>query len=217
MKRQRSASSQCVASKLVGFFLFVCFFHPPSFNLIYYLFLLSDQLLSSKLLSQVAEKPLPFIFISDARFVNEASAASAAYFSFLSRQAELKSKKAAESFALCIEKYNRVGGEFEQKMSESSQVSSSHCGHATVFLMALTPPPQINPILFVPHQKVNKKRNLHPDGSQVPTYSCAPPHPLQSHSTQFTASSLPWLLLAFLWKSSSVKMTETTLINYGSN
>ncbi|XP_030288609.1 f-BAR domain only protein 1 isoform X2 [Sparus aurata] len=37
------------------------------------------------------------------------------------RKAELKSKKAAESFALCIEKYNRVGGEFEQKMSESSQ------------------------------------------------------------------------------------------------
>ncbi|XP_034386218.1 F-BAR domain only protein 1 isoform X3 [Cyclopterus lumpus] len=36
-------------------------------------------------------------------------------------KAELKSKKAAESFAVCIEKYNRVGGEFEQKMSESSQ------------------------------------------------------------------------------------------------
>uniref|UniRef100_G3NXB5 FCH and mu domain containing endocytic adaptor 1 n=1 Tax=Gasterosteus aculeatus aculeatus TaxID=481459 RepID=G3NXB5_GASAC len=36
-------------------------------------------------------------------------------------KAELKSKKAAESFALCIDKYNRVGGEFEQKMSESSQ------------------------------------------------------------------------------------------------
>uniref|UniRef100_A0A672JGW4 F-BAR domain only protein 1-like n=1 Tax=Salarias fasciatus TaxID=181472 RepID=A0A672JGW4_SALFA len=36
-------------------------------------------------------------------------------------KAELKSKKAAESFALCIEKYNRVGGEFEQKMSESAQ------------------------------------------------------------------------------------------------
>ncbi|XP_029286388.1 f-BAR domain only protein 1 [Cottoperca gobio] len=36
-------------------------------------------------------------------------------------KAELKSKKAAESFALCIEKYNRVGGEFEQKISESSQ------------------------------------------------------------------------------------------------
>ncbi|MEQ2190491.1 F-BAR domain only protein 1 [Xenoophorus captivus] len=38
-------------------------------------------------------------------------------------KAELKSKKAAESFALYIEKYNRVGGEFEQKMSESAQVS----------------------------------------------------------------------------------------------
>ncbi|KAM9384418.1 f-BAR domain only protein 1 isoform 2-T3 [Pholidichthys leucotaenia] len=37
-------------------------------------------------------------------------------------KAELKSKKAAESFALCIEKYNRVGGEFEQKMNESAQV-----------------------------------------------------------------------------------------------
>ncbi|XP_076007328.1 f-BAR domain only protein 1 [Genypterus blacodes] len=36
-------------------------------------------------------------------------------------KAELKSKKAAESFALCIEKYNRVGGDFEQKMSESAQ------------------------------------------------------------------------------------------------
>ncbi|XP_075944405.1 f-BAR domain only protein 1 isoform X1 [Anarhichas minor] len=36
-------------------------------------------------------------------------------------KAELKSKKAAESFAVCIEKYNRVGGEFEHKMSESSQ------------------------------------------------------------------------------------------------
>ncbi|KAM9762868.1 f-BAR domain only protein 1 isoform 1-T1 [Menidia menidia] len=36
-------------------------------------------------------------------------------------KAELKSKKAAESFALCIEKYNRVGGEFEQRMSESAQ------------------------------------------------------------------------------------------------
>ncbi|XP_029002267.1 F-BAR domain only protein 1 isoform X2 [Betta splendens] len=36
-------------------------------------------------------------------------------------KAELKSKKAGESFALCIEKYNRVGGEFEQKMSESAQ------------------------------------------------------------------------------------------------
>ncbi|XP_069574221.1 f-BAR domain only protein 1 isoform X1 [Brachyistius frenatus] len=36
-------------------------------------------------------------------------------------KAELKSKKAAESFAVCIEKYNRVGGEFEQKMSESAQ------------------------------------------------------------------------------------------------
>uniref|UniRef100_UPI0037E90F08 f-BAR domain only protein 1 n=1 Tax=Semicossyphus pulcher TaxID=241346 RepID=UPI0037E90F08 len=36
-------------------------------------------------------------------------------------KAELKSKKAAESFVLCIEKYNRVGGEFEQKMSESAQ------------------------------------------------------------------------------------------------
>ncbi|KAM4629718.1 f-BAR domain only protein 1 isoform 1-T2 [Polymixia lowei] len=36
-------------------------------------------------------------------------------------KAELKSKKAAESFAVCIEKYNRVGGEFEQKMSDSAQ------------------------------------------------------------------------------------------------
>ncbi|XP_045061439.1 F-BAR domain only protein 1-like isoform X4 [Coregonus clupeaformis] len=36
-------------------------------------------------------------------------------------KAELKSKKAAELFAVCIEKYNRVGGDFEQKMSESAQ------------------------------------------------------------------------------------------------
>ncbi|CAG5863705.1 unnamed protein product [Menidia menidia] len=40
---------------------------------------------------------------------------------FIFLSAELKSKKAAESFALCIEKYNRVGGEFEQRMSESAQ------------------------------------------------------------------------------------------------
>ncbi|XP_054646967.1 F-BAR domain only protein 1 isoform X2 [Dunckerocampus dactyliophorus] len=36
-------------------------------------------------------------------------------------KAELKSKKAAEAFALCIEKHNRVGVEFEQKMNESTQ------------------------------------------------------------------------------------------------
>uniref|UniRef100_A0A674D6K6 FCH and mu domain containing endocytic adaptor 1 n=1 Tax=Salmo trutta TaxID=8032 RepID=A0A674D6K6_SALTR len=36
-------------------------------------------------------------------------------------KAELKSKKAGELFAVCIEKYNRVGGDFEQKMSESAQ------------------------------------------------------------------------------------------------
>uniref|UniRef100_W5LB67 FCH and mu domain containing endocytic adaptor 1 n=1 Tax=Astyanax mexicanus TaxID=7994 RepID=W5LB67_ASTMX len=36
-------------------------------------------------------------------------------------KAELKSKKAAESFASSIEKFNRAGGDFEQKMSESAQ------------------------------------------------------------------------------------------------
>ncbi|KAI4872289.1 hypothetical protein NFI96_027718, partial [Prochilodus magdalenae] len=36
-------------------------------------------------------------------------------------KAELKSKKAAESFATSIEKFNRAGGDFEQKMSESAQ------------------------------------------------------------------------------------------------
>ncbi|KAK2908087.1 f-BAR domain only protein 1 [Channa argus] len=36
-------------------------------------------------------------------------------------KAELKSKKAAESFVLCIEKYNHVGRDFQQKMSESAQ------------------------------------------------------------------------------------------------
>lgn len=37
-------------------------------------------------------------------------------------QAELKSKKASESFAASVEKFNRTGGDFEQKMSESAQV-----------------------------------------------------------------------------------------------
>ncbi|KAJ8389607.1 hypothetical protein AAFF_G00118440 [Aldrovandia affinis] len=36
-------------------------------------------------------------------------------------KAEAKSKKAAESFSSCVEKYNRVGGDFEQKMNESAQ------------------------------------------------------------------------------------------------
>uniref|UniRef100_A0A8C1IV31 FCH and mu domain containing endocytic adaptor 1 n=1 Tax=Cyprinus carpio TaxID=7962 RepID=A0A8C1IV31_CYPCA len=36
-------------------------------------------------------------------------------------KAELKSKKAAESFAGSIEKFNRAGRDFEQKMSESAQ------------------------------------------------------------------------------------------------
>uniref|UniRef100_W5LXY9 FCH and mu domain containing endocytic adaptor 1 n=1 Tax=Lepisosteus oculatus TaxID=7918 RepID=W5LXY9_LEPOC len=36
-------------------------------------------------------------------------------------KAESKSKKAAESFSTCVEKYNRVGGDFQQKMSESAQ------------------------------------------------------------------------------------------------
>ncbi|XP_053536434.1 F-BAR domain only protein 1 isoform X3 [Ictalurus punctatus] len=36
-------------------------------------------------------------------------------------KAELKSKKAAESFSASIEKFNRTGGDFEQKMSESAQ------------------------------------------------------------------------------------------------
>ncbi|KAJ8356984.1 hypothetical protein SKAU_G00197780 [Synaphobranchus kaupii] len=36
-------------------------------------------------------------------------------------KAEMKSKKAAESFSSCVEKYNRVGGDFEQKMCESAQ------------------------------------------------------------------------------------------------
>ncbi|KPP58960.1 F-BAR domain only protein 1-like [Scleropages formosus] len=37
-------------------------------------------------------------------------------------KAELKSKKAAESLSSCVEKYNRVGSDFEQKMLESAQV-----------------------------------------------------------------------------------------------
>ncbi|MBN3275200.1 FCHO1 protein, partial [Polyodon spathula] len=36
-------------------------------------------------------------------------------------KAEAKSKKAAETFSACVEKYNRVGGDFERKMSESAQ------------------------------------------------------------------------------------------------
>ena len=43
-------------------------------------------------------------------------------------QAEQKSKKAAEQFSGAIEKFNRVGGDFEQKMSDSAQVSSSESG-----------------------------------------------------------------------------------------
>lgn len=34
----------------------------------------------------------------------------------------MKSKKSAESFAGSIEKFNRAGRDFEQKMSESAQV-----------------------------------------------------------------------------------------------
>lgn len=37
---------------------------------------------------------------------------------------ELKVKKAGESFGACVAKYNRVGGDFEQKMSDSAQVSA---------------------------------------------------------------------------------------------
>ncbi|XP_035277201.1 F-BAR domain only protein 1-like isoform X2 [Anguilla anguilla] len=37
-------------------------------------------------------------------------------------KAEMKSKKAAESFSSSVEKYNRVGGDFEQKMCESAQL-----------------------------------------------------------------------------------------------
>ncbi|KAM9475224.1 f-BAR domain only protein 1 isoform 2-T2 [Clarias gariepinus] len=36
-------------------------------------------------------------------------------------KAELKSKKASESFAASVDKFNRTGGDFEQKMSESAQ------------------------------------------------------------------------------------------------
>ena len=39
----------------------------------------------------------------------------------------MKSKKAAESFSSCVEKYNRVGGDFEQKMCESAQVRGGGC------------------------------------------------------------------------------------------
>ncbi|KAJ8418977.1 hypothetical protein AAFF_G00004760 [Aldrovandia affinis] len=34
---------------------------------------------------------------------------------------EVKVKKAGDSFGSCVEKYNRVGGDFEQKMSDSAQ------------------------------------------------------------------------------------------------
>ena len=50
----------------------------------------------------------------------------------------MKSKKSAESFAVCIEKYNRVGGDFEQKMSESAQVSRS-TGPGAGYLDTLNP------------------------------------------------------------------------------
>ncbi|MGH0176140.1 UNVERIFIED_CONTAM: hypothetical protein FKN15_072242 [Acipenser sinensis] len=41
-------------------------------------------------------------------------------------KAEAKSKKAAEMFSACVEKYNRVGGDFERKMSESAQLALCH-------------------------------------------------------------------------------------------
>lgn len=117
-------------------------------------------------LSLVANHRKPFISIF------HIAATAAAHFCFLSHQAELKSKKAAESFALCIEKYNRVGGEFEQKMSESSQVSSFPSGQnrkplsacVTAFVMTLssllsTLPPDkcANVLLFVLYKKTKKK------------------------------------------------------------
>lgn len=141
---------------------FFCLFFPSSELIRFIIYFCSQTSCYRQIVVTSGRKPLPFIFISDARFVNEASAASAAYFSFLSRQAELKSKKAAESFALCIEKYNRVGGEFEQKMSESSQVSSSHCGHARLqlcfsWLWPRPPDKYVIVILCIPHQKINKK------------------------------------------------------------
>ncbi|KAK1801046.1 hypothetical protein P4O66_022657 [Electrophorus voltai] len=45
-------------------------------------------------------------------------------------EAELKSKKSAEVFAASIEKYNRAGGEFEQKMSDSAQSDYGVVMHA---------------------------------------------------------------------------------------
>uniref|UniRef100_A0A3P8WGV4 FCH and mu domain containing endocytic adaptor 1 n=1 Tax=Cynoglossus semilaevis TaxID=244447 RepID=A0A3P8WGV4_CYNSE len=70
-------------------------------------------------------------------------------------KAELKSKKAAESFALCIEKYNRVGGEFEQKMSESAQVSPDPgCTPCHFFSN------QYNPVLRLPQVHEEFKQNV---------------------------------------------------------
>lgn len=146
------------------------------------------------------------------------TATAAAHFCFLSHQAELKSKKAAESFALCIEKYNRVGGEFEQKMSESSQVSSSPSGQnrkplpacVTAFLMTLssllsTLPPDkcANVLLFVLYKKTKKKPKM--EALTLPNPRCpptpSPAHPAHSYSTHVTASTLPWLPAPFLCES----------------
>lgn len=96
----------------------------------------------------------------------------------LPHQAELKSKKAAESFALCIEKHNRVGAEFEQKMSESSLVSHLH------FL-------SLNPTAY------ESDAFLGPRDARTPTDSRARAHPAPC----LDAPSLLWLLLLLPWKS----------------
>ncbi|XP_035378044.1 F-BAR domain only protein 1 isoform X2 [Electrophorus electricus] len=55
-------------------------------------------------------------------------------------KAELKSKKSAEVFAASIEKYNRAGGEFEQKMSDSAQkfqdIEETHLQHMKQLIKA---------------------------------------------------------------------------------
>uniref|UniRef100_A0A671KYC8 F-BAR domain only protein 1-like n=1 Tax=Sinocyclocheilus anshuiensis TaxID=1608454 RepID=A0A671KYC8_9TELE len=55
-------------------------------------------------------------------------------------KAELKSKKAAESFAGSIEKFNRAGRDFEQKMSESAQkfqdIEEAHLRQMKVLIKA---------------------------------------------------------------------------------
>lgn len=103
-------------------------------------------------------------------------------------------------------------------MSESSQVSPNR-GPLSCVPITVTHPlihHRINTsssihFFLLPTSRTlpPKKRKPRPHESQTPTRSCSHAHPALCYSTQFTASTLPWLLVPFLWKSSFVfDMTE---------